>query len=215
MKRKKVSTHRPKLPTRLFVLLMGLLVAGLHAVILRSMTATEVTAFPFFMLALILLFDAAFLWWAIIFMTQSQVTLFEEGIELERGGSKVFTTWDNVSHLGVKGHGRNQKRGIFLHDKVAPDTKGLVEKIAFGRSSDFIPIGRYVHLPRVWGIFKREINTDKLLDSEFGQELYDLAPHLFEEYDEWKPKNRLRDADDMDSKYEWTDNRDVDRMKRG
>ncbi len=213
MKRKKVSTHRPKLPMRLFVLLMGILVAGIHAFILRTMTVTEVTPMPFFMLGLILLFDAVFLWWAIIFMTQSQVTLFEEGIELERGGSKVFTTWDNVSHLGVKGYGRNQKRGIFLHDKVSPETKGLVEKAFFGRSSDFIPIGRYVHLPRIWALFNREIDKDKLLNSDFGQELYDLAPHLFDEYDEWKPKNRL--SDDVDSKFEWLDERDAEMVKRG
>ena len=193
MKRKKVSTHTPKLPMRSFVLLMSIFVAFTHVFILRTLTVGTEVVFPIFMLMLILLFDAMFLWWGIIFMTQSRVTLFEEGIELERGGSKVFSTWDNVSHLGVKGHGRNQKRGLFLHEKVTPETKGLVDKIAFGRSSNFLPIGRYVHLPRVWRLFNREINTEKLLDSEFGQELYDLAPHLFEDYDEWKPKNRLRD----------------------
>ena len=214
MKRKKVSTHTPKLPMRSFVLLMSIFVAFIHVFILRSMMVEQVTAFPIFMLALVLLFDAMFLWWGIIFTTQSRVNLFEEGIELERGGSKVFSTWDNVSHLGVKGHGRNQKRGLFLHDKVTPETKGLAEKIAFGRSSNFLPIGRYVHLPRVWGLFKRDINTDKLLDSEFGQELYDLAPHLFEDYDEWKPKNRLRDDYDKNT-YEWVDNRDSEMKNRG
>ncbi|GAB5493000.1 MAG: hypothetical protein Phog2KO_32150 [Phototrophicaceae bacterium] len=193
MKRKKVSTHTPKLPMRSFVLVMSIFVALIHVFMLRTLTVGTEVVFPIFMLMLILLFDAMFLWWGIIFMTQSRVTLFEEGIELERGGSKIFSTWDNVSHLGVKGYGRSQKRGLFLHEKVTPETKGLAEKIAFGRSSNFLPIGRYVHLPRVWGLFKRDINTDKLLDSEFGQELYDLAPHLFEEYDEWKPKNRLRD----------------------
>lgn len=214
MKRKKVSTHRPKLPMRLFVLLMGISVAGIHAVVLRMMSATADTAMPFFMLGLILLFDAIFLWWAIIFMTQSRVTLFEEGIELERGGSKVFTTWDNVSHLGVKGYGRSQKRGIFLHDKVTPETKGLVEKVFFGHSSDFIPIGRYVHLPRIWGLFNREIDKDKLLDSDFGQELYDLAPHLFHEYDEWKPKNRLSDDDEMNHDYDIVSNEDYQELSQ-
>lgn len=214
MKRKKVSTHTPKLPMRSFVLLMSILVAFIHVFMLRTLTVGTEVVLPIFMLALILLFDAMFLWWGIIFMTQSRVTLFEEGIELERGGSKVFSTWDNVSHLGIKGHGRSQKRGLFLHDKVTPETKGLVEKIAFGRSSNFLPIGRYVHLPRVWGLFKRDINTDKLLDSEFGQELYDLAPHLFEEYDEWKPKNRLNDDHDENT-YEWVDNRDNEMTNRG
>lgn len=214
MKRKKVSTHTPKLPMRSFVLLMSLFVVSVHVFILRSMMVEQVTAFPIFMLALVLLFDAMFLWWGIIFTTQSRVTLFEEGIELERGGSKVFSTWDNVSHLGVKGRGRNQRRGLFLYENVTPETKGLVEKIAFGRSSNFLPIGRYVHLPRIFNLFKREIDSEKLLNTEFGQELYDLAPHLFEEYDEWKPKNRLRDDHDNNDydivdrdRYQQEDNR--------
>ena len=190
MKRKKVSVHTPGKPMRFFILMMGLVVAGLHAFILRTMGAEE-TGFPFALMSLVLFFDAILLWWAIIFTTQSRVTLFEEGIEMERGNSKVYTPWENVSHLGIKGFGRNQKRGLFLHEKVTPETKGLIEKLVFGWRSDFLNIGRYVHLHRVWNPFSRQLNTEKILETEFGQELYDLAPHLFE--DVKKPKNRLEE----------------------
>lgn len=204
MKRKRVSTHITSLPMRLVVLGIGILVAFIHAMILRTIPAGE-TAFPVFLLALVLLFDAFLVWWGIIFMTQSRITLYEEGIELERGNSKIFTPWENVSHLGIKGGGKNSRRGIFLHEKVTPEVTGAVERLLFGRATNFIPIGRYVHLPRKWNLFSREINTDKLGETDFGQDLYELAPHLFEEYDEWKPKNRLRD-DYYKTEYDnWSD----------
>ena len=200
MKRKKVMSHTPRLITRIVILMMGVIVALLHIVLFRSMS--DWMSFLPFTFAMILLFDSFLLWWAVIFMTQSQVTLFEEGIELERGGSKIFSTWDNVSHTGIKGYGKNSRRGIFLHEKVSPDSKGLAEKLIFGQETDFIPIGQVVYLPGA-GILSREIDMDKLLDSEFGQKLYELAPHLFEEYDEWKPKNRLEDSHEDEQVPDW------------
>lgn len=191
MKRKRVSSHRAGLPMRMFFLMLGLFAAGVHVFVFRTAGA-EGAAIPLFAIFLILLMDAFLLWWAIIFMTQSRVTLYEEGIELERGGAKIFTTWDNVSHFGIKGVGKNQRRGIYLHDKVAPEAKGLVEKLLFGWDTRFIPIGQLVNLPTEH-LLSRTIDPDKVLKTEFGQEVYQLAPHLFEEYDEWKPKNRLRD----------------------
>ena len=187
---------------RFFVLFIGLVVAGIHAFIFRTMGA-QTTDFPLALMGLMLFFDAMLLWWAVIFTTQSRVTLFEEGIELERGGAKVFSTWDNVSHLGIKGGGKSSRRGLFLHEKVTPETRGLIERLLFGWKTGFLPIGQYVHLPKVWNLFSREIDTEKLLDSEFGQELYELAPHLFEEYDEWKPKNRLEDSHEDKQVPDW------------
>ncbi|MGB7342134.1 MAG: hypothetical protein WBC91_24775 [Phototrophicaceae bacterium] len=200
MKRKRMSVYKPGLPMRLFVLSMGLLVAGIHTFALRSVLGTG--EMPFLIFPFLLLVDGFLLWWSIIFMTQSRVTLFEEGIEVERGGSKLFSTWDNVSHLGIKGGGKNSRRGLFLHEKVSPETTGLVDKLFFGRSTNFLPVGQFVRLPREWRIFSRKIDTNKLLNSEFGQELYRYAPHLFEEYDEWKPKNQLRD-DYFDEPSDW------------
>lgn len=176
--------HRPKAHTRGYVLAMGLFVAAMHVFLLRTMSFSgEASSMPFAILGLILLIDAIFLWWTIIFTTQSHITLYEEGIELQRGGSRLFTSWHNVDKFGIKGHGRAARRGLYLHERVSPDTKGLVDKLIFGRDTDFIPIGQYTHLPRKWTLnpFNREIHTDKLRDTDFGQDVYDLAPHLFEE----------------------------------
>jgi hypothetical protein len=198
MKRKKVLSHSPRWQMKAFIVSMGLLIAAIHIFSFRM--AQDSGDFPIPLILLVLIIDAFLLWWSYIFTTQSRVTIFEEGIELVRGGSRLFTKWDNISHLGIKGYGRNQQRGIFLYDKVKPKVNGLIEKLLFGRETDFIPIGRYVHLPRNWNPFNRQINTEKLLETEFGQRLYDYAPHLFDDYNNAKPKNRLEDdyQDDMD-----------------
>jgi hypothetical protein len=188
MKRKKINSYTPGWPMRGFMLLVGFAVAAIHVFAIRSAGLQEM---PLPLIAFILLADATLLWWMIVFSSQSRVTLYDEGIELERGASKVFTPWSNVSHLGVKGFGRNRRRGIYLHTPVSPETKGLVEKLFFGRASDFIPIGRYVNLPTNWNPFSREIDKDKLLETEFGKDLYELAPHLFGV--EEKPKHSLED----------------------
>lgn len=199
MKRKKVLTHTPRLPMKAFMFGIGIIAAVIHVGIFRFGQVEEEIPMLFIMLMLVI--DAFLLWWAYIFTTQSHVTIFEEGIELVRGGSRLFTKWDNVSHLGIKGHGRNERRGIFLHQKAKPKVNGLIENLLFGWETDFIPIGTYVNLPRHRNPFNRQINTEKLLDSEFGQTLYDYAPHLFDDYGDAKPKNRLEDGytdDDLD-----------------
>ncbi|MEO1165925.1 MAG: hypothetical protein AAFV98_19220 [Chloroflexota bacterium] len=204
MKRKRISVHRPKGYTRSFILLMALFIAGMHVFLLRTMMASpQETAFPLGILALILLFDALFLWWGVIFTTQSQITLYEEGIELQRGGAKVFTPWDNVSHFGIRGGGKNARRGIFLHEHAQPEARGLVDRLMFGWQTNFIPIGQYTHLPRTWALFNRQIDTEKVLNSDFGRDVYALAPHLFKDvdFDVYKPKNDLHDTVNYDDYY--------------
>jgi hypothetical protein len=188
MKRKKIQSFVPGWPIRIASLLAASVAVIAHIVGIR---AGGLETIPAPMLLLILVMDAVLLWWMIVFSSQSRVTLYDEGIELERGASKVFTPWENVSHLGFKGFGRSRRRGIYLHSPVKPESKGIVEELLFGRESNFIPIGRYVHLPSNWNIFNAQINTDKLLETEFGQQLYELAPHLFGE--EEKPKNQLEE----------------------
>ncbi|MEM9955839.1 MAG: hypothetical protein AAF846_29840 [Chloroflexota bacterium] len=212
-KHKRVSTYKPRLPMRAFVLAMGLIVAGIHVFILRQFMGTGEV--PLFFFPLILMIDAFLLWWSIIFTTQSQVTLYDDGIELQRGGSKLFTTWDNVSHMGIQRRGRNRVSGLYLHDKVQPETKGIADKLFFGRGTKFLDIGRYVRMPMTWRIINNEVDQEKLLRTDFGKELHELAPHLFEDDDEWKPKNRLRDDYSDDEQLYWDDDSQMSEQKYG
>src|SRR5215203_1665265 len=122
---------------RLFVLGIGVFVAGMHAYMLRGAGFSGASDFPLFFFGFILLIDAWLLWYAIIFTTQTHVIVSADGIEMQRGGSHLFTTWENISHFGVKGGGKNQQRGIYLHHKVEPVVTGLAEKLFYGWATNF------------------------------------------------------------------------------
>ena len=179
MKHDMGKVYTPGSLMRLFILLIALFVAGMHAFILRNLGG-DATGFPMFMFALILMFDAFFLWFGIIFTTQTRVLVSEDGIELQRGGARAFTSWDNISHFGVKGGGKNQQRGVYLYQKIKPEVSGLAERLFFGWETDFLPIGQVINLPTRWGFFRNPINHEKLADTEFGQDVAYYAPHLLD-----------------------------------
>jgi hypothetical protein len=183
--------YTPGLPMRLFTLLMGLFAAGVHAYIVRMWRIDDPT-FPIAFLLFILLFDAWMLWYGYIFMTQTRVFVSEEGIELQRGGSRQFAAWENISHFGIKGGGKNQQRGIYLYDKVTPQTSGIAERLFFGRKTAFIPIGLALNLPTHWGFFRKDINLEKLAQTDFGRDVAMYAPHLLEEAEKDKRKNQFQ-----------------------
>ena len=185
------NIYTPGWLMRLFVLAMGVIVAGMHAYMLRSAGFSGATDFPLFFLGFILLVDAWLLWYSIIFTTQTRVIVTADGIEMQRGGSRLFTPWENVSHFGIKGGGKNQQRGIYLYHKVEPEVTGLAEKLFYGWATDFIPIGQVINLPTNWGFFRHDINIEQLAQTEFGQDVAYHAPHLlgsFSGYEQEKSK---------------------------
>ncbi|MDQ7025574.1 MAG: hypothetical protein Q9P01_04195 [Anaerolineae bacterium] len=190
LKRARGNVYIPGLPMRLFMLSLGLLMAGIHAFVLRTADFGTSSGFPIFFLALILVVDAWMLWYGIIFTTQTHVHVTDDGIELQRGGARLFTTWQNISHFGVKGGGKNQQRGIFLHNKVKPQVNGLAEKLFYGWKTDFIPIGQVINIPTRWSFLRRSINLEKLAQTDFGYDVAQYAPHLLDEVDE-KPKRSV------------------------
>jgi hypothetical protein len=191
MKRKKINSFVPHWGYKAVFAGMGIVTALAHVIMFRSLA--DVAAIPLPAIIALLGVDAFILWFGIVFGTQSRVTVYEEGIELERGNSRVFTTWDNISHFGIKHGGKNQQRGLWLHEAVQPEASG-VEKLLFGWKTNFIGLAQYVPLPKK-NMFSREIDTDKLLETEFGQSVYQHAPHLFGEE---KAKNQLEDVYNSD-----------------
>jgi hypothetical protein len=183
------NIYTPGWLMRLFVLAMGIIVAGMHAYMLRSTGGA--TDFPLFFFGFILLIDAWLLWYSIIFTTQTRVFVTADGIEMQRGGSHLFTPWENISHFGIKGGGKSQQRGIYLYHKVEPEVTGLAEKLFYGWATDFIPIGQVINLPTNWGFFRHDINIEGLAETEFGQDVAYHAPHLlgsFGGYEQEKSK---------------------------
>jgi hypothetical protein len=187
MKRKKINSFTPHWGYKATFAALGIVAALAHVIIFRLIPGMSLVPLP--VIIALLGIDAFLLWFGIIFGTQSRVSIYEEGIELERGNSRVFTAWDNISHFGIKHGGKNQQRGLWLHEAVQPEASGI-EKLLFGWKTNFISLAQYVPLPKK-DIFSREIDTEKLLETEFGKTVYEYAPHLF---DVEKAKNRLEDG---------------------
>ena len=172
------TVYTPGLPMRLFVLAIGLMMAGIHAVVLRGIGFSGGDWTPLLFFVPILMLDAWLVWYGLLFTTQTHVNVSEAGIELQRGGARHFASWDNISHFGVRGAGKNQQQGIYLYHKVQPNVTGIAEKLFFGRQTDFIPIGQVINLPRRFGFFKARIDLDKLAATDFGRDVAYYAPHL-------------------------------------
>lgn len=176
--------YTPGLPMRLFIMAMALIIAGMHALMLREIRADGIDTLVVFMFMLILLFDAWFLWYGFIFTTQTRVIVNEDGIAFQQGGSRLFTSWDNISHFGIKGGGKHQQQGIYLYNSVEPDVTGLAERLFYGRKTNFIPLGQVINIPRHWGFLRQNINLEKLEATEFGHDVQLYAPHLLQEFGE-------------------------------
>jgi hypothetical protein len=191
MKRKKISSFAPDWSVRIFFLLVISFGVFLHLYSIRQMMAGQMQ-FPLPILLFILAMDA-YLLWTMFMMFQTKVTLYDDGIEIQRGASKLFTRWDNVSHLGKNGMGRSVASGLYLHEAAKTESEGFAERLLFRENSKFIPLGRFVNLPSDWtSFFSRDVDMDKILETDFGKQVYELAPHLFGI--EEKTKNRLEDA---------------------
>lgn len=183
LKNKSGQIYTPSLLMRLFVLGMGLFIAGMHTIILRNVVIESISPLLVLLLMLILAVDGWFVWYGLIFTTQTRVTVNEDGIEFQRGGSRIFAAWENVSHFGVKGYGKSQRSGIYLFHKIQPEVEGFAERLFFNRETDFVPIGQAISLPVRWGIFRRDINLKKLAQTNFGRDVSCYADHLLDEFD--------------------------------
>jgi hypothetical protein len=191
MKRKKISSFAPDWSVRIFFLLIISMGVFLHIYSIRQLMAGQMQ-FPLPILLFILAMDA-YLLWTMFMVFQTKVTLYDEGIEIQRGASKLFTTWDNVSHLGKNGMGRSVATGLYLHEPAKTESEGLAERLFFRENSKFIALGRFVNIPSDWtSFFSRDVDMNKILETDFGKQLHDLAPHLFSI--EEKTKNRLEDG---------------------
>lgn len=186
LKRDTGNVYKPNSLMRLFFMLMGLFGAGLPFYLSRNTDFSSMGAFGIFFIVFIFLLCVVIAWFGVMFVIQTRVTVSEDGLDLQRGGSHLFTTWENISHFGIKGRGRAIQSGVYLHNIVKPQVSGLLERIFFSWQTNFIPIGVVIDLPAHW----YSINLEKLAQTDFGHDVALYAPHLLkEQHEKSKPNN--------------------------
>ncbi|MEL7433835.1 MAG: hypothetical protein AAFN11_07795, partial [Chloroflexota bacterium] len=106
----------------------------------------------------------------------SEYRLYNDGLAYHMDGQKEmhydrnFTAWEDMTHFGIKPVGQYPVTGIFAQ---APENSTQTEK--------FIPLTDYVEIPEVSHKTRRVVDLEALRETEFGQYVYEYAPHLFDD----------------------------------
>jgi hypothetical protein len=139
-------------------------------------------------------------WSLIIGISQTSITVYEDGLEWQRGGAKLFVRWEDLYELGRKPAGGSVSFGIYLNHSIEPEVNGFAEKLIFGRATNFITLTGIVDVPSYWAGFGKGqmLDTYKFADTEFGRELMRYAPHLFRDNTDIKGKNDTDDSSQND-----------------
>jgi hypothetical protein len=184
-----INIYTPALWIKLTLALVSVIMLGFHFPVMLW-TSQTVEEFPVIIFVFLLPLYTWLLWYTIIIWTQTRLIVYEDGIEIQRGASSFFSPWENMRHFGLYSYAQKNRYGIFLHEKVQPEAQGLVEKLFYGWSSNFIMLNEFVYVPWRWvGFFQGyTVDVSKLRDTEFGRQLLQYAPHLFE-YGKEKQKN--------------------------
>jgi len=113
--------------------------------------------------------------------TQITIAVYEKGIDWQRGGSHVFTTWDNIERIGRKNEGDSTTFGLHLRAPVSPDVTHWLDKRLFAAPVDYIRLTPTVHVPTTFnGLKGNMIDWQAFTATDFGQDVSRHAPHLLE-----------------------------------
>lgn len=144
--------------------------------------------FAIVMLVVIFVIQACLLWYLYILIFQTRLILYEDGLDLQQGSAHYFTNWENMSHFGGRSSGKAVQFGIYLHAPIQQEPSNFLERVSFGKESNFLPITYVMLMPRRWSLGSVTVDSQALSQTQFGRELLHYAPHLFE-YGKEKAKN--------------------------
>jgi hypothetical protein len=109
------------------------------------------------------------------------ITVYENGIEWQRNGSHVFTTWDNMAKIGRRNEGDSTSYGIYLHQPIQPTVHASVDKRFFSAPVDYFSLIPTVKVPTKFkGMDGNVIDWDAFVETDFGQNIARYAPHLLQ-----------------------------------
>ena len=124
-------------------------------------------------LALTLLMNHAF-----TMIILNELILSDEGLEVRRGGIRVFSTWENVHSFvngWAAGQGRSKGSGVYFHQPVPVKARGL-SRIFNESEIKYIQIDCNVSIPTTMGTMK--LKKEQFLKTDFGQAVQHFKPNF-------------------------------------
>ncbi len=137
------------------------------------------------------------IWYLSEYIMNFTIVVTSDGLWFH-GYGKRFYTWDTMQsftkdYIWSPYHHRwgiHVTNAALIHRNQI--SKWLVGNWFFDK---MIPLEGIVKVPKKWLLFR---DVEAFKQTEFGQELFYFAPHLFDEAGQEKRKNRLYDADEID-----------------
>lgn len=186
-KRKRMATYQLNKTTRLLFVASGSVLLLLALSQLAPFIASTLLAQPLLLEAsavFISLFISILVGFGIHRWLSSEIRLYDIGIGHVAGSSETFVAWSDLTHFGTQKTRLGYQVGIYAHPTAEEDTDEL-----------FIPLNDYVDLPTVSTQQQPTVDLAALRETAFGQQVYNHAPHLFEEDEQtilpYKTKNDL------------------------
>lgn len=157
--------------------------------IVAIISLPQIFTAPVFLVGLVLFFLYLLLstvWYATEYVLNFAIIVTPDGLWFQ-GYGKRFYPWESLTRLAKNKYSSEWGLRAYRAKKIYRSRFGklFLDAWLYDR---FIPLERLVKVPRKW-IFSRDI--EKFKKTEFGQDLYRYAHHLFGEYDDRKPKNHI------------------------
>ncbi|MEL6405474.1 MAG: hypothetical protein AAFR81_13985 [Chloroflexota bacterium] len=178
-KRKHIATYKFDWKMRQLYLVLCPFVLVFGVLELSSLVCEQIAGEPR-LLAITIMITALFFILAVGFGAYmwfwSEYRLYNDGLAYYMGGQKGmrnernFTAWEDMTHFGREWDGLTYALGIFAQ---APENSTQTEK--------FIPLTDYVEITKVRRKTPPVVDLEALRETEFGQYVYEYAPHLFDE----------------------------------
>ena len=123
-------------------------------------------------------------WFLFMQATQMALIVHENKLEYHFGSARVETQWNNLNSIEIQRSGRRSQIVLMLKNPVKQKViGGHLDKMLFGEHQvSSITLSDIMRTPmkKVDKSYPTVIDFEKLKKTDFGSDLLEFAPHLFE-----------------------------------
>jgi hypothetical protein len=169
-----IKVYKPS-GMRKFILVVAIIFIMIHFIIMFR-AGSDLGG----MMLVFIPFYALLLWILIIQSTQQYLAFYESGLEYRIGNNRIFSRWEDLRSLEIRGSGKSRTVGITTTALEKRQEGNGLERILVGYNTDFIPLSVLSVPTQRDGWTSLAVDTESFAQTDFGRELLHYAPQLFE-----------------------------------